>query len=111
MSIFFCFIFNARRYNGGMKKELFQTLLNKRSLKIERIISTGQATAEGKWLKNRRNEWVILLQGAARLRFLKNNRLVKIKAGSHLLIPANEIHRVDWTDPKQETIWLAVYYK
>ena len=94
-----------------MKKELFQALLNKRSLKIERIISTGQATAEGKWLKNRRNEWVILLQGAAKLRFLKNNRLVKMRAGSHLLIPANRIHRVDWTDPKQETIWLAVHYK
>jgi len=94
-----------------MSKELFQTLLSSRSLKIERIISTGQATKEGKWLKSRRNEWVMVVKGAAKLRFFKNNRVVKMKADSHILIPANTLHRVDWTDPRQKTIWLAVYYK
>ena len=94
-----------------MAKELFRSLLATRSLKIERIISTGQATKEGKWLKGKRNEWVILLKGAAKLRFFKHNRVVKLKTGSHVLIPANTLHRVDWTDPRQKTIWLAVHYK
>jgi cupin 2 domain-containing protein len=94
-----------------MAKELFQTLLSNRTLKIERIMSTGQVTKGGKWLKGKRNEWVILLKGAAKLRFFKNNRVVKMKAGSHVLIPANTLHRVDWTDPSQRTIWLAVHYK
>ncbi|MGD0336824.1 MAG: cupin [Candidatus Omnitrophota bacterium] len=94
-----------------MDKESFQSLLTTRSLKIERIISTGQATKKGKWLKSKRNEWVIMVKGAAKLRFFKNNRIVKMKAGSHVLIPANTLHRVDWTDPGQKTIWLAVYYK
>lgn len=98
-------------YNRFMAKELFQSLLATRSLKIERIISTGQATKKDKWLKSKRNEWVVLLKGAAKLRFLKGNRVVRIKAGSHVLIPANTSHRVDWTDPRQKTIWLAVYYK
>ena len=94
-----------------MNKELFQSLLTTRSLKIERIISTGQVTKKGKWLKSKRNEWVIVVRGAAKLRFFKNDRVVKMKAGSHVLIPANTLHRVDWTDPRQKTIWLAVYYK
>ena len=94
-----------------MAKELFESLLSTRTLKIERIISTGQKTKEGKWLKGKRNEWVILVKGAARLRFFKDNREVKMKTGSHVLIPANTPHRVDWTDPRQKTIWLAVHYK
>jgi len=94
-----------------MAKEVFQTLLSTRSLKIERIVSNGQATREGEWWKSKRHEWVILLKGAARVRFFKNNRVVKMKAGSHILIPANTPHRVDWTDPRQKTIWLAVHYK
>lgn len=94
-----------------MAKELLQTLLSARSLKIERIVSSGQATKEGKWLRGKRNEWVILVKGAARLRFFKNNRVLKLKTGSHVLIPANTLHRVDWTDPCQKTIWLTVHYK
>lgn len=94
-----------------MAKELFQSLLSTCSLKIERIISTGQVTKKGKWLKSKRNEWVILVRGAARLRFFKKNRVIKLKTGSHVLIPANTLHRVDWTDPRQRTIWFAVHYK
>ena len=94
-----------------MNKELFQTLLSNRNIKIERIVSSGQATKKGKWLKGKRNEWVILLKGTAKLRFFKDNRVVKMKAGSQVLIPAKALHRVDWTDPRQRTIWLAVHYK
>jgi cupin 2 domain-containing protein len=92
-----------------MAKELFQSLLTTRSLKIERIISTGQATKKGKWLKSKWNEWVILLKGRAKLRFLKDNRVVKMRVGSYVLIPANTSHRVDWTAPRQKTIWLTLH--
>jgi cupin 2 domain-containing protein len=94
-----------------MAKELFQSLVATKTLKIERIVSTGQATDEGKWLKSGRNEWVILIRGSARLRFLKDNRVIKMKPGSHVLIKANVLHRVDWTAPRQKTVWLAVHYK
>ena len=90
-------------------KEIFQTLLINKKLKIERIISQGQVTAKGKWLKEARDEWVILLKGAAKLRFRKGSRLIKLRAGDYLLIPANTSHCVEWTSPRQKTIWLAVH--
>jgi len=90
-------------------KEIFQTLLINKKLKIERIISQGQVTEKGKWLKESRDEWVIVLKGAAKLRFRKESRLIKLKAGDYVLIPANTSHCVEWTSPRQKTIWLAVY--
>ncbi len=92
-------------------KEIFQTLLVNNKLKIERIISQGQVTEKGKWLKEAHDEWVIVLKGAGKLRFRKDNRLVKLTEGDYILIPANTPHRVEWTHPKQKTIWLAVHSK
>ncbi len=95
---------------AGIKdKEIFQTLLVNKKLKIERIVSQGHITEKGKWLKEARDEWVIVLKGAGSLRFRKDNRLIKLKAGDYVLIPANTSHRVDWTTLREKTIWLAVY--
>ena len=33
-----------------------------------------------------------------------------VTPGSYVNIAAHKKHRVDWTDPAQETIWLAVFY-
>ena len=30
--------------------------------------------------------------------------------GDWVNIPARVRHRVEWTDPKQKTVWLAVFY-
>jgi cupin 2 domain-containing protein len=49
-------------------KETFQTLLVNKKLKIERIISQGQVTKKGKWFKEARDEWVIVLKGAGKLK-------------------------------------------
>ena len=90
-------------------KEIFQTLMKNKKLKIERIISQGQVTEKDKWLKETRAEWVMILKGAGKLRFRKDNRLIKLKPGDYLLIPANTSHRVEWTSPREKTIWLAVH--
>ena len=94
---------------GIKDKEIFQTLLVNKKLKIERIVSQGQITEKEKWLKEARDEWVIVLKRAGKLRFHKDNRLIKLKAGDYVLIPANTSHRVEWTSPREKTIWLAVY--
>lgn len=99
------------KINVRKDKEIFQTLLVNKKLKIERIISQGQVTEEGKWLKEAHDEWVILLKGAAKLRFRKDNRLIKLIEGDYILIPANTSHRVEWTSLRQKTIWLAVHSK
>lgn len=92
------------------QEELFQSILATDNIKIERIISKGHASPDGFWYDSDDNEWVILLKGSACLCFKKNNEKIVLKPGDHLIIPAHTVHRVEWTDSKQETIWLAVHY-
>jgi cupin 2 domain-containing protein len=89
-------------------REIFQALLRNKKLKIERIVSRGQVTEKGKWLKEAHAEWVMVLKGAAKLRFQKDGCLIKLKAGDYILIPANTAHRVEWT-ALRKTIWLAIH--
>lgn len=90
--------------------ERFQTLIRSKTVKIELITSCGQATPKGKWLKGRRGEWVMVLKGAAKLKFQKKSRVVSMKTGDHVYIPAGAAHRVEWTRPRIKTIWLAVHF-
>jgi cupin 2 domain-containing protein len=78
--------------------------------RIERIVSTGQATPAGEWLDQERAEWVILLRGAAGLWFEGEADTRILKPGDYLTIPAHARHRVEWTAPDEPTVWLAVHY-
>ncbi len=89
--------------------EIFEGILKKDNIIIERIISKGHVTSPGHWYDQTRDEWVILLQGQATLLFEKNQSLVKLIPGDYLLIPAHARHRVEWTLPDFNTIWLAVH--
>ncbi len=89
--------------------EIFQTVLQYNNVKIERIVSTGQTSPVDQWYDQEQAEWVILLSGSARLQFAKNPTVVVLSAGDYVFIPAHEKHRVDWTDPELESIWLAVH--
>jgi cupin 2 domain-containing protein len=88
--------------------EFVQTLLSTPNLRIERIVSQGQASPEGFWYDQSQHEFVMILKGAARLRF--DDELVDLKAGDSINIPAHRRHRVEWTTPDEPTIWLAVFY-
>src|SRR3982074_3083956 len=88
--------------------ELAQTLLDAANVRIERIVSNGHASPEGFWYDQDQHEWVVVLKGAARLRF--GDETVEIKPGDFINIPAHEKHRVEWTTPDEPTIWLAVHY-
>lgn len=92
-----------------LPQELTQTLLASRHVRIERIISHGHASPPEFWYDQDKPEWVLLIQGAARLQF-EGAQPVEMTAGSFVNIPAHVRHRVEWTDPNQQTIWLAVYY-
>lgn len=92
-----------------LKDELFEELTSKDGIKIERIVSHGHVTPEFEWYDQRRDEWVILLQGEAVISFL-NEEDVRLKAGDYINIPAHKKHRVSWTKCDKDTIWLAVYY-
>lgn len=88
--------------------ELTTTLLEAADVRIERIVSHGNASPEGFWYDQDQHEWVMVLKGAARLRF--EDEAVEMKSGDSLNIPAHKKHRVEWTTPDEPTIWLAVHY-
>ena len=56
-------------------------------------------------------EWVLLLSGSARLEFDEPARVLELRPGDAVTIPAHERHRVAATAPGQDTVWLAVFYK
>jgi cupin 2 domain-containing protein len=94
---------------GDLPQEFFETLVERDAVRIERIVSRGHATPAGEWCDQDRHEWVLLLRGAARLAFA-DGRELELVPGDWLEIPARQRHRVEWTDPAQDTVWLAVHY-
>jgi cupin 2 domain-containing protein len=91
-------------------KEQVAELLSRPNLRIERIVSTGQSSPPDFWYDQPDAEWVLVLQGEALLRFEDEDDARRLKAGDFVEIAAHRRHRVDWTDPTQPTIWLAVHY-
>ena len=94
----------------NLPNELFTTLLEASNVRIERIVSHGHASPEGFWYDQDQHEWVMVMKGAARLRFEGEEQSVVMKPGDFVNIPAHKKHRVEWTTPDETTIWLAVHY-
>jgi cupin 2 domain-containing protein len=93
--------------------ELIEPLLSTGKVRIERIVTHGHASPGDFWYDQPEHEWVLLVQGAARLEVSEGTELRKIemRAGDYLHIPAHQRHRVAWTPPEEATIWLAVFYR
>lgn len=94
---------------ASISQEVFETLLDNEHIKIERIVSKGHTSPESGWYNQAQHEWVILLEGAATIAF-EDEKEAKLSKGDYLNIPAHVKHKVSWTDPDVETIWLAVFY-
>jgi cupin 2 domain-containing protein len=90
--------------------EVFHTLLAGNRFELERIVSTGQSTPAGEWYDQDHDEWVLLLSGEARLLFEGQPSACELRPGDYVNIPAHARHRVEWTDPVAETVWLALHY-
>ncbi len=90
--------------------EVFTELLTRPGVRIQRIVSTGQASPPGFWYQQEEAEWVLILQGEALLRFEDEAEARCMKPGDFVDITPLRRHRVEWTDPEQSTIWLAVFY-
>jgi len=93
-----------------LPEEIFDPLCDSGSVRIERIVSRGHASPEGFWYRQAKNEFVLVVRGSAGLKFENREAVVVLKAGDYLNIAAGAGHRVEWTDPACETIWLAVHY-
>ena len=96
---------------GEVPQEISEVLLKTPEFHLERIISTGQTTPPGQWYDQETHEWVVLLSGAAALLFAGEDQVRILHPGDYLLIPAHCRHRVEWTEPEQKTVWLALHYR
>ncbi|MGZ8904078.1 MAG: cupin domain-containing protein [Methylobacter sp.] len=92
-----------------LPEELFECIVKRDNVHIERIVSKGHITPAGQWYDQAWDEWVMLLAGQATLLYEQEPCTFHLTAGDYLLIPAHTRHRVEWTPPDVITIWLAIH--
>ena len=91
-------------------EEAFAELMRYPGVRIERIVSTGQCSPPDFWYDQAEGEWVLVLRGAARLRFADEPKARRLGPGDFVDIAPHRRHRVEWTTPDEATVWLAVFY-
>jgi cupin 2 domain-containing protein len=90
--------------------ERFETLLSRPGLRIERIVSSGQASPPGFWYEQAQAEWVLLVSGEARLRFEDEEESRLWRDGDWLYIAPGRRHRVESTAADRPSVWLALHF-
>src|SRR5688500_8262078 len=73
--------------------------LGARGVRIERIVSGGQASPEGFWYDQEESEWVLVVAGAAALEVVETlgvAETLRLEAGDWVLLPPRVRHRVAW---------------
>lgn len=101
----------CREIPANLPEELIEVLASSERVRIERIVSYGHSSPPGFWYDQEWHEFVLLISGRARLDFDDGTPPVELIAGDWLVIPSHQRHRVAWTDPEQNSIWLAVHYR
>jgi cupin 2 domain-containing protein len=95
---------------ADLRAELVTVLRQGAGVRIERIVSRGQSSPPGFWYDQDEAELVLVLTGRARL-LLEGEPERELRAGDWIDIPPHLRHRVTFTEPEQDTIWLAVFYR
>ncbi len=98
-----------RKASGSASEELAEELYRAAGCRIERIVSRGHASAPGFWYDQAEHEWVAVLTGRAGVRIEGEDSIRELGPGDWLAIPAHVRHRVEWTEPGRETVWLAIF--
>ncbi|MBC9034873.1 cupin domain-containing protein [Sphingomonas sp. JC676] len=93
---------------AARRAEAFTELFARPGIRVERIVSRGQATPEAEPMVQDGDEWVLLLEGAAGLR-IEDSDEVRLGPGDHVWIAAGQRHWVTWTARDRPTVWLAVH--
>lgn len=83
--------------------ETFETLLSRKNLVIERIVSSAELSPQK--YQQVQDEWVVLLKGTAILEV--DGKTIELNTGDYLFLPANTPHTVKWTS--HGALWLAVH--
>ena len=93
--------------NGlNLEEEYSQTIIESGTIRIERIVSNKHASPPGFEYDQKKNEWVLLLDGEAELTIA--GKPVRLTKGDFVNLPAHVKHRVEWT--AENTVWMAIHY-
>jgi cupin 2 domain-containing protein len=96
---------------ASLAGEELRALLTTPELRIERIVSTGQASPPGFWYDQDWAEWVLVVAGQAGLLIEGEAGPRVLEPGSYVHLPAHCRHRVEWTSTEVPTVWLAVHHR
>jgi cupin 2 domain-containing protein len=96
---------------GEHRGEVAGVLAEGEAVRVERIVSLGDASPPGFWYDQDEEEWVAVLLGGARLALRDPEEELSLGPGDHVTIRAHRPHRVEWTAPGEATVWLAVFYR
>ena len=94
----------------SLPEERIENLVVSKNVRIERIVSTGQASPKDFWYDQDEAEWVVVLQGEAELKFEGESDKLHLQPGDYVLIPSHRKHRTVWTSLNEPTVWLAVFF-
>ena len=95
---------------ANMPEELIEIITETDKIRMERIVSRAHSSPPDFWYDQEGNEYVILLKGKAGLALENRDDFIVMKPGEYLNIPAHVRHRVEWTDPEGDTIWVVISY-
>ena len=90
--------------------ELTDVLARGANVRVERIVSRGHASPPGFWYDQEETEWVMVVKGRARLRLEAQESVLELGPGDQVTIPPHARHRVEWTAPDEDTVWIAVFF-
>jgi len=90
--------------------ETVDVLLARPGLRLERIVSFWPGKPAGFLVRPAGSRVGAVAEGAALLRFADEAEPRRLMPGDFVEIAPHRRHRVDWTDPEQPTLWLAVFY-
>lgn len=93
----------------ALADEVTEVLARSGAVRIERIVSTGQASPPGQWYDQGWDEWVTVLRGAADLLIEGEAAPRRLGPGDWVFLPARCRHRVVGTAPGAATVWIAVH--
>lgn len=96
------------RLPAARRAEAFTALLERPGVRIERIVSRGQATPQDEPMVQEQDEWVVLLAGEAGIR-IEDSATVTLRPGDWIAIAGGQRHWVTHTAADEPTIWLAVH--
>ncbi len=93
-------------YNGKIpteNNEVFLTLFQNETLKIESIRSSLKTP--GQFYDQDQDEWVLLLEGEARIEIIDEIRTMY--SGDYIFLPKHTLHKIHSTS--DNAFWLAVF--